>query len=116
MNDAAERYVKLVLSMGEHDADYVDAFYGPAAWREEVRDFLGSARGEADARFAALSPRERELVELMAQGRDNAQIAASMGLSEKTVRNHITSVFAKLEVENRAQAIVLARNAGFGRV
>ncbi|HUR79920.1 MAG TPA: hypothetical protein VM733_04090 [Thermoanaerobaculia bacterium] len=37
MNDAAERYVKLVLSMGEHDADYVDAFYGPAAWREEVR-------------------------------------------------------------------------------
>jgi hypothetical protein len=37
MNDAAERYVKLVLSMGEHDADYVDAFYGPAEWREDVR-------------------------------------------------------------------------------
>jgi hypothetical protein len=37
MNDAAERYVKLVLSMGEHDADYVDAYYGPPAWREEVR-------------------------------------------------------------------------------
>jgi len=37
MNDAAERYVKLVLAMGEHDSDYVDAFYGPAAWREEVR-------------------------------------------------------------------------------
>lgn len=37
MNDAAERYVKLVLAMGEHDADYVDAYYGPAAWREEVR-------------------------------------------------------------------------------
>ena len=37
MNDAAERYVKLVLAMGEHDADYVDAYYGPAVWREEVR-------------------------------------------------------------------------------
>ena len=37
MNDAAERYVKLVLSMGEHDSDYVDSYYGPAAWREEVR-------------------------------------------------------------------------------
>lgn len=37
MNDAAERYVKLVLAMGEHDADYVDAYYGPAEWREEVR-------------------------------------------------------------------------------
>lgn len=37
MNDAAERYVKLVLAMGEHDGDYVDAYYGPAGWREEVR-------------------------------------------------------------------------------
>jgi DNA-binding NarL/FixJ family response regulator len=51
----------------------------------------------------------------VAQGRDNAQIAAQMQLSDKTVRNHITSVFAKLEVENRAQAIVQARDAGFGR-
>ena len=42
------------------------------------------------------------------------QIAAVMGLSEKTVRNHITSIFAKLEVDNRARAIVLARDAGFG--
>ena len=38
MNDAAERYVKLVLAMGEHDADYVDAYYGPPEWREEVRN------------------------------------------------------------------------------
>ncbi|MBV8516211.1 MAG: hypothetical protein JO197_02310 [Acidobacteria bacterium] len=37
MNDAAQRYVKLVLAMGEHDSDYVDAFYGPAEWRDEVR-------------------------------------------------------------------------------
>ena len=37
MNDAAERYVRLVLAMGEHDADYVDAYYGPAEWRDEVR-------------------------------------------------------------------------------
>jgi len=43
------------------------------------------------------------------------QIAARLALSEKTVRNHITSVFAKLEVENRSQAIVLARGAGFGK-
>jgi len=50
----------------------------------------------------------------MAQGRVNAQIAAALGLSEKTVRNYITSVFAKLEVESRAQAIVVARKAGFG--
>ena len=72
----------------------------------------GSAGGTV---FAALTARERELVELIAQGRDNAQIAARLALSDKTVRNHITSIFAKLEVENRSQAIVLARDAGYGK-
>ena len=83
-------------------------------WLEEVRAFLpaGSAGGSV---FAALTARERDLVELIAQGRDNAQIAAQLALSDKTVRNHITSIFAKLEVENRSQAIVLARDAGFGK-
>ena len=51
----------------------------------------------------------------MAQGRDNAQIAAVLGLSEKTVRNHITALFDRLEVENRSQAIVLARENGLGK-
>jgi DNA-binding CsgD family transcriptional regulator len=81
-------------------------------WLDEVRDFLGDASGEGP--WAALTPRERELLELIAQGRDNAQIAAVLQLREKTVRNHITSIFAKLDVENRPQAIVLARQAGFG--
>ena len=54
------------------------------------------------------------LVELIAQGRNNLQIATQLGLSAKTVRNHVTNIFAKLGVENRAQAIVLARNAGIG--
>ena len=83
-------------------------------WLEEVRAFLPASIATADPAFAALTPRERDLVELIAQGRDNAQVAACLGLSEKTVRNHITSIFAKLEVENRSQAIVLARTAGFG--
>jgi DNA-binding NarL/FixJ family response regulator len=73
---------------------------------------VASARA---APFPSLTPRETELVELIAQGLDNAQIAARLALSEKTVRNHITSVFAKLEVENRSQAIVRARDAGFGK-
>jgi pimeloyl-ACP methyl ester carboxylesterase len=76
-------------------------------WFEEVRAFLEPAPA-ADAALAVLSARERELVALIAQGYDNAQIAARLGLSEKTVRNHITSIFAKLQVENRAQLIVLA--------
>jgi len=82
-------------------------------WIAELRAFL-PAIDARDPAFGALTPREMDLVELIAQGRDNAQIAAHLGLSAKTVRNHITSIFAKLEVENRAQAIVLARNAGFG--
>jgi pimeloyl-ACP methyl ester carboxylesterase/DNA-binding CsgD family transcriptional regulator len=84
-----------------------------ARWLDELRSFLPPAP-RADRAFAALTPRERDLLELIAQGRDNAQIAAKLGLSEKTVRNHITSIFAKLEVDNRARAIVLARDAGFG--
>ena len=81
-------------------------------WCAEVRAFL-PARTAIDPAFATLTARERELIDLIARGRDNAQIAAHLGLSEKTVRNHITSIFSKLEVENRSQAIVLALKAGF---
>ena len=86
------------------------------AWQvflREVDAFLGDA---VSARLAAdnLTPRERELVELLARGLDNHQIAAHLELSEKTVRNMVSSVLAKMEVETRAQAIVRAREAGFG--
>jgi pimeloyl-ACP methyl ester carboxylesterase/DNA-binding CsgD family transcriptional regulator len=83
-------------------------------WLEEVRAFLPIARGGVGA-FARLTRRQSELVELIAQGLDNAQIAARVGVSEKTVRNHITAIFAKLDVANRSRAIVLARDAGFGK-
>jgi pimeloyl-ACP methyl ester carboxylesterase/DNA-binding CsgD family transcriptional regulator len=92
------------------------------AWERlvaELRAFLPAPEtaalpGAAAGAFARLSAREREVLDLIAQGLDNAQIAARLALSEKTVRNHITSIFAKLEVDNRARAIVLAREAGFG--
>jgi DNA-binding NarL/FixJ family response regulator len=54
------------------------------------------------------------VLEGIAGGLDNAEIAASLGLSEKTVRNHITRVFDKIGVDHRYQAIVLARDAGLG--
>ncbi|HZM43400.1 MAG TPA: alpha/beta fold hydrolase [Burkholderiales bacterium] len=84
-------------------------------WLDEMRAFLPAPAAASRKAFPSLTPREIELVDLIAQGLDNAQIAARLTLSEKTVRNHITSIFAKLEVENRSQAIVLARDAGFGR-
>ena len=82
-------------------------------WCDAVRAFLPRTTPEGPS-FSELTQRERELVELIAQGHDNARIAAVLSLSPKTVRNHITSIFAKLAVENRAQAIVRAREAGFG--
>jgi pimeloyl-ACP methyl ester carboxylesterase len=85
-----------------------------ARWLQEVRDFLPQQAHEPPQGLTPLTPRERELVELLAQGRDNSQIAACLDLSEKTVRNYITSIYAKLEVENRGQLIVMAREAGFG--
>jgi pimeloyl-ACP methyl ester carboxylesterase/DNA-binding CsgD family transcriptional regulator len=85
-------------------------------WIDEVRSFLPATVAVTDPAFSALTSRERDLLELIAQGRDNAQIAAALSLSEKTVRNHITHIFDKLDVENRPQAIVMARKAGFGRV
>jgi pimeloyl-ACP methyl ester carboxylesterase/DNA-binding CsgD family transcriptional regulator len=64
--------------------------------------------------LAELTPRERAVLEGIAEGLDNAEIASSLGLSEKTVRNHITRVFDKVGVEHRYQAIVRAREAGLG--
>jgi DNA-binding CsgD family transcriptional regulator len=80
---------------------------------ETLQDFLPRRSVEAGP-FAQLTERERELLELLARGLDNHQIAAHLEISEKTVRNHVSNVFAKLGVESRAQAIVLAIEAGFG--
>ena len=61
-----------------------------------------------------LTPRERAILEGIAEGLDNAEIASLLGLSEKTVRNHITRVFDKIHVRHRYEAIVRARDAGLG--
>ena len=79
---------------------------------DELRAFLP---GRARSPLQGLTSREGEIVALLARGLDNTQIAAQLDMSEKTVRNHITRIFDKLGVQTRAQAIVLAREAGLGR-
>jgi pimeloyl-ACP methyl ester carboxylesterase len=81
----------------------------------EIHAFLaeGEAPGRRATAFPDLTPREREILELIAHGLGNEVIAGRLGLSEKTVRNHITPIFDKLGVPTRAQAIVRAREAGF---
>jgi pimeloyl-ACP methyl ester carboxylesterase/DNA-binding CsgD family transcriptional regulator len=83
-------------------------------WLTEVRTFLGANDTSPRQMFAALSDRQVQILELLAQARDNAQIAAALNLSEKTVRNQVSLIFERLGVENRAQAIVMARDAGLG--
>jgi pimeloyl-ACP methyl ester carboxylesterase/DNA-binding CsgD family transcriptional regulator len=94
------------------------------AWERflaEVRAFLGDTETPAGSQppartvFPELTPRERDVLDLIAQGLDNAQIAERLVLSPKTVRNHISHIFSKLAVRSRAQAIVLARQAGLGQ-
>jgi DNA-binding CsgD family transcriptional regulator len=97
------------------------------AWAElvaHVRSFLAephctraapSSNGNTLLALGSLTFRERAVLEGIAEGLNNAEIAESLQLSEKTVRNHITRVFDKLCVEQRCQAIVLAREAGLGK-
>jgi DNA-binding NarL/FixJ family response regulator len=77
--------------------------------------FLGAlAAVPGRTAFPELTPRELEILDLLAQGLDYRRIARRLTISDKTVRNHVTNVFAKLQVNDRAQAIVRARNAGLG--
>jgi pimeloyl-ACP methyl ester carboxylesterase/DNA-binding CsgD family transcriptional regulator len=85
-----------------------------AQLQASLREFLAPGEAAIGAAFATLTPRERQVLELLARGFDNAQIAARLELADKTVRNHITGVFSKIGVENRPQAIVRARDAGLG--
>ena len=70
--------------------------------------------GKAAQAFPELSRRKLEVLRLIAEGQSNAAIATRLALSVKTVQNHISNIFSKLQVADRAQAIVRAREAGLG--
>jgi DNA-binding NarL/FixJ family response regulator len=77
--------------------------------------FTGPAAAAPAPVFPQLTDREREVLDLVAQGRANPAIAAKLSLSQKTVRNHVSNILTKLQVADRAQAIVQARDAGLGQ-
>jgi pimeloyl-ACP methyl ester carboxylesterase/DNA-binding CsgD family transcriptional regulator len=86
------------------------------AWhrfKEAVLDFTGVRSRAEDAVFGTLSLREREILSQLVAGRSNGEIGGVLFISEKTVRNHVTSIFEKLGVSTRAQAIVFARDRHF---
>lgn len=86
-----------------------------ATFVEALHAFL-PAPAQQDGRFAGLTAREREVLDLLAAGLDNRAIAGRLGITAKTVRNHVSALFANLGVRSRAEAIVTAREAGYGRL
>lgn len=80
-----------------------------------VLALLSEAPGTDNGLLAGLSERERDVLELLAAGLPNAEIARRLFLSSNTVRNHVSNLFAKLHVSSRAEAMLLAQQAGLGR-
>lgn len=89
-----------------------EAVFGAGVARRAL-DQLGRHRAGPDV-LPDLTPRERQVLELVATGLSNPAIATRLGMATHTVGNHITSIFAKLQVASRAEAIIRARTAGLG--
>jgi DNA-binding NarL/FixJ family response regulator len=105
-----QEIVRAIQSVGAGEV-----IFGPGV-ADRVMTYFSTVRLQPTAEaFPDLTDREREVLGQIAQGRENAEIARALGLSVKTVRNHASNIFAKLQVAHRAQAIVRAREAGLGR-
>lgn len=90
-----------------------EAIFGPAI-AERLTSCFASAADGAPRPFPELTARELEVLERIARGKGNGEIAAALAVSLKTVRNHVSNVFTKLRVTTCAQAIVKARDVGMG--
>ena len=91
-----------------------EVLYGASVARRIINFFTGAHRQYASLVFPELTAREREVLELVAAGRGNHDIARRLILSEKTVRNHVAVILAKLQARDRAALVAKARDAGIG--
>jgi DNA-binding NarL/FixJ family response regulator len=92
-----------------------EAIFGPAIAERVLSYFASAARPAAQPQaFPTLTDREREILNLIAQGHPNPSIAKQLHLSTKTVGNYVSNIFTKLQVADRARAIIRAREAGLG--
>jgi DNA-binding NarL/FixJ family response regulator len=92
-----------------------EAVFGPGV-AERIIGFFSAPRSATPQRaFPELTEREEEVLSLVAQGKSNQEIARQLFVSLKTVRNHVSNILLKLQVADRAQAVIRARDAGMGR-
>jgi DNA-binding NarL/FixJ family response regulator len=91
-----------------------EAIFGPGV-AQRILGFLTAPRDQTAVPFPELTPRETDVLDLLASGLNNAGIAARLEVSPKTVANNVSAIFGKLQVADRAQAIIRARDAGLGR-
>ncbi len=91
-----------------------EALFGQVIAARLQTFFAESKRLSAAVAFPELTEREREVLELIAQGYSNAAMGRELSISVKTVRNHVSNILSKLQVVDRAQAIIRAREAGLG--
>lgn len=95
-----------------------EAIFGPGIARRMIQYFSSQPRTPAQLSrsvFPELTDREREILDFIAAGKSNQEIASELYLSLKTVRNYVSNIFTKLQVADRAQAIIRAREAGLGQ-
>jgi RNA polymerase sigma factor (sigma-70 family) len=85
-------------------------------WLDEAFERFGGLMIDIDEKFKPLSPREMEILKLITRGLSNKEIAHSLGISHQTVKNHMTSILRKLDVEDRTQAAVFALRRGWVRL
>lgn len=96
-----------------HSVRNGEAMFGPAIARRLI-NFFAQLNFKPPHPFPELTVREREVLDLLARGTSNTEIASALVISQKTVRNHVSNIFNKLQVADRAQAIIRARDAGLG--
>jgi DNA-binding NarL/FixJ family response regulator len=104
----ADEVVKVVRAVAEGEAHF-----GPDI-AQRLMGFFSDPKPAPTVAFPELTAREGEVLDLIARGMSNTEIAKQLYVSQKTVRNHVSNVFLKLQVADRAHAIVRAREAGLG--
>jgi DNA-binding NarL/FixJ family response regulator len=92
-----------------------EAIFSPGVASRIIGFFASSRQDLSQEAFSDLTTREREILDLIARGETNVSIAERLVLSLKTVRNHVSNIYSKLQVADRAQAVIRARDRGFGK-